>query len=314
MKFAILIPLSLAISVARPAHMTSGHEAQVLGAVHTTLAGQASFGPVRQAPAGAASFSLELGTYSEQGSVIFSRIGGERPTIGVYDVTPMSGGAEGRDEFHAFVSLGSPEHPVGAFRAVSGRVTITQSSDDRILGRYEIHAVGFVAADLDTEDRTITVQGGFSAEAATPASSYEASIAGVVSQRAGGAAEFGAVGMGDERSFSLTLGAYSEQGAVVLSRGGPIQPEPGSYRVSVTGDEFHGLVVTGSPSHPTGVFHVVNGTITITSSTPERIAGTFALHAVGFMAVDPDRDAQEITVSGSFLATAGGTTVTLSQR
>ena len=314
MKFAMLIPLALVLTSARPTPMTSGHQAEVLGAVHTTLAGQAVFGPVRQAPAAAASFSLELGTYSEQGSVIFSRIDGERPAVGVYDVTPMNGGAEGRDEFHALVSLGSPEHPVGAFRAMSGRVTITQSSEDRIVGRYEIHAVGFVAADMDTEDRTITVQGGFSAEAATAASAYDASIAGVVSQRASGAAEFGAVGVGSERSWSLTLGGYSEQGAVVLTRSAPVQPGAGIYRVSESGAEFHGLVVTGSPSHPTGVFRVARGSMTITSSTPDRIAGTFALHAVGFLATAPESDDQEITVSGSFPATAGGTRVTFSQR
>ncbi len=314
MKYAILIPLGLATAVGRPAPLTSGHEARVLGAVTTTLAGQAVFGPVRQAPANAASFSLELGTYSEQGSVIFSRINGARPEVGVYEVTPMAGGAEGRDEFHALVSLGSVERPVGVFRAVRGRVTITQSSEDRIIGRYEIQAVGFVAADMDTEDRTITVQGGFSAEAAMPASSYEAAIAGVVASRASGAAEFGAVGVGDERSFSLTLGAYREQGAIVLTRAGAAQPGAGIYRVSERNEEFHGLVVTGSPSHPTGVFRVQRGSVTVTSSTPDRLAGTFALHAVGFLAADPARDDREVTVSGSFLATAGGTTVTFSQR
>jgi hypothetical protein len=314
MKVAILIPLSLALTIARSTLTPAGHEATVDGAMHTTLAGQAVFGPVRQAPAGAASFSLELGTHSEQGSVIFSRISGERPAVGVYDVTPMGAGAEGRDEFHALVSLGSVEHPIGAFRAMTGRVTITQSSEDRIVGRYEIQAVGFVAADLETEDRTITVQGGFSAEPATPASSFEAAISGMEQRRASGAAEFGAVGLGDERSFTLTLGAYSEQGAIVLTRRAPAQPGAGIYRVSESDTEFHGLVVTGSPSRPSGVYRVARGSVTITHSSPERITGTFALHAVGFRATEPDREDREITVSGSFLATAGGTTISYSQR
>ena len=72
-------------------------------------------------------------------------------------------------EFHALVSLGSAGNPVGAFRGMSGTVTITQSSPDRIVGRYELHAVGFMATDMNDEEREITVRGSFAARASSTA-------------------------------------------------------------------------------------------------------------------------------------------------
>ncbi len=286
------------------------HTATVSGAMTATLAGSAVFGPVRQTRSAlGASFSLELGTRSERGAVVFSRVNGERPGVGTYRITPLGPGAEGPNDFHAVVSLGSVELPVGVFHGMSGSVTITQSSEDRIVGRYELKATGFLASDLEVEDREITVRGGFSADRAEAPSLFEATISGAAPTVARGAAEFGEAGPEAERSFSLTLGAYAEQGAIVLTRNGGGRPGVGIYRVtpSVTRTgEFHGLVVTGSPSHPTGVFRVERGTMSVTASSAERISGTFEFQATGFLAADPAREDRRVTVSGSFTATPGG--------
>ncbi len=286
------------------------HAATVSGAMTATLAGSAVFGPVRQTRSAlGASFSLELGTQSERGAVVFSRVNGERPGVGTYRITPLGPGAEGANDFHAVVSLGSVELPVGVFHGFSGSVTITQSSDERIVGRYELKAVGFLAADPEVENREITVRGGFSADRTETPSLFEATIGGASATVARGAAEFGEVGPDGQRSFSLTMGAYAEQGAIVLTRNGGGRPGVGFYRVtsSVTqSGEFHGLVVTGSPSHPTGVFRVERGTLSVTASSVERISGTFEFQATGFLAADPDREGERVTVSGSFTATPGG--------
>ena len=263
MKHLLLVPIVLAtLSTAWTPARVAHHEARVDGAVSTSLSGSARFGPVRLGRQAPASFSLELGAYSEQGAVIFSRVSGERPEVGTYEITPFSAGAEGVNVFHALVSLGSAEQPIGAFRAMSGRVTITQSSENRIIGEYELKAVGFLATDLNAEDREITVRGGFTAEPSAAASMFESEIAGAITTMARGAAEFGSVGTGAERSFSLTLGADNETGAIVLARGHANRPAVGVYQVGEAAEhrgDFRGQIVTGSVGRPTGVFRVERG-------------------------------------------------------
>ncbi|HSB55686.1 MAG TPA: hypothetical protein VLD58_15100, partial [Gemmatimonadales bacterium] len=60
MKALMLFPMGLA-ALLTTAPQSSKHEARVEGALQTTLAGQAVFGPIRGARN--ASFSLELGAY-----------------------------------------------------------------------------------------------------------------------------------------------------------------------------------------------------------------------------------------------------------
>lgn len=323
MKALMLFPMGLAATLATGTPARSAHDGVVQGALQANLAGQAVFGPVvgSQACAGnscSASFSLELGAYSDNGAVVFSRVSSVRPRAGTYTVVAFGPGAESLEQFHAMVSLGSVAAPLGAFRAVSGSVTILQSTDAKIVGRYEVKAVGFLAADPDNESRTITVRGGFTAEPAARASVFEATAHGALQAEPRGSAEFGTMGSGATSVFALNLGAYSEQGAIVLSREGGLRPQPGVYPVSPNwGDrssDFRGLVVTGSASQPTGVFHARSGSVTITSSTADRITGSFELHGVGFLASAPDDEDRELVVTGSFSASAGGNTLTLTVR
>jgi hypothetical protein len=315
MKSLMLIPMTLAtLTATERAHAPATHQTTVTGALTANLAGKAVFGPVRGTGDLPASFSLELGTYSDKGSVVFSRVSTQRPKTGVYEISTFETPTDGADDFHALISLGSVEHPLGVFRAMSGTVTISHSSEDRIVGEYEVHAVGFLAADADNEDREITVRGGFSAEPSISASRFEATVRGAVQSPTRGLAEFGDIGPSDDRHFSLTMGAYSEQGAVLLSRAGAGRPAAGVYRLREAVREsgaFHGLVITGSPSNPTGVFRVQRGTMTITTSTTARISGTFELRAVGFLASDVSREDREVTMTGSFTATPSGQDVTL---
>ena len=319
---ALLLPMGLTAMLTAAAPSTSRHEAKVAGATQATLAGRALFGPVVGAGACvgsscSASFSLDLGAYSDNGAVVFSRVSSERPKVGTCRVVAFVPGAETGGEFHALVSLGPVGAPVGVFRAVSGSVTIVQSSEERIVGRYEVKAIGFLAADPDNENREITVRGGFVAEPAERPSMFEASTYGAISTAPRGSAEFGTAGIGAETMFALSLGAYSEQGAIVLTRRGAGRPAVGVYPVSESWEsatDFHGLVITGSPSHPSGVFHAERGAVTITASSVDRITGTFELHGVGFLADAPADEQRELVVSGLFSATLGGKSVTLTVR
>lgn len=287
-----------------------------------SVAGRAVFGqtnggcgPSAKCPG---SFSLELGAYSEDGAVVFSRVSSVRPEVGTYKVAPFQNGPEGDAEFHALVSLGSVTAPTGVFRAVSGTVTITQSTANRVIGHYEVKAIGFLAAQPENEDRVITVRGGFTAEPAAMSSMFAASMHGAISSNAMGGAEFGSMGRGASGLFSLSLGSDAARGAVLLSRTGAERPAVGVYRVrdlveAMPGD-FHGVISTGGSNAPSGVFHAQSGSVTITSSTAERLSGTFELRGIGFLANEPTEDDKEILISGSFSATANGTTIILTQK
>ena len=53
--------------------------------------------------------------------------------------------------------------PRGAFRARSGTVTITRSSEDAIQGQFVLEAAGYLAKEPGDEDRRLEVQGSFNA-------------------------------------------------------------------------------------------------------------------------------------------------------
>jgi hypothetical protein len=113
------------------------------------------------------------------------------------------------------------------------------------------------------------------------------------------------------------MGANAEA-AVVLTRNIVARPGTGVYKITPETIEdvgaFHGVVVTGETSHPTGVFRIKSGTITITSSSVERISGSFEMQAEGFLAEDMDDEARTVTVSGTFSATPSAPTVPLTLR
>jgi hypothetical protein len=260
------------------------------------------------------SFSLTLGAYSDNGAVVFSRVATGQPKPGTYRVTAFTGGPEKDDEFHALVSLGSATNPLGAFRGLSGTVTITQSSPDRIVGRYDLHAVGFMAADEDDAEREITVRGSFAARASAIPSSFRAAVRGAVGIAVNGEAEFGPAWSSEGNTFSLTMGTDGDA-AIVLSRGDVARPGTGVYHLTpaTARDDgaFHGVVITGVPSKPTGVFRIKSGTVTITSSSLERITGSFEMQAEGFLAQDMDDETRTVTVSGTFSASPSAPTVPL---
>jgi hypothetical protein len=137
-----------------------------------------------------------------------------------------------------------------------------------------------------------------------PVPTYEASLGGALTVALRGAdAEFGAA-PGSPGPFVITLGATSEQGAVVFTRWDGSRPGPGTYAITSEprGDGIQALVVTGSPTRPTGVFRARQGSMTITSSGVRGISARFRMDAVGFIASEPEREDRELSVKGSFTA------------
>ena len=133
---------------------------------------------------------------------------------------------------------------------------------------------------------------------------YEARTAGALSvELRGETAEFG-IATGSPGPFVITLGATSETGAVVFTRWDGRHPGPGTYEITAEpgADGVQALVVTGSPTRPTGVFRARQGSLTIARSGVRGISARFQMDAVGFTTAEPEREDRELSVKGSFTA------------
>jgi hypothetical protein len=137
-----------------------------------------------------------------------------------------------------------------------------------------------------------------------PTPAYEAHLTGALSLELRGAtAEFGTA-PGEPGPFVVTLGATSEEGALVFTRWDGSRPGAGTYQITdePAAEGIQVLVVTGSPTRPTGVFRARHGSLTITSSGLRGLSARFQMDAVGFLASQPEREDRELSVRGSFAA------------
>jgi hypothetical protein len=134
------------------------------------------------------------------------------------------------------------------------------------------------------------------------------STSGALRLTATGPAEYGALPATPEvpAAFSITLGARSESGALVLMQRVGAVPLAGRYAVSEwsgqDGADFSAVFVAGSPAEPIGVFRGEAGLVTITGTRPGRIEGKFRIEARGFLAAAPDRESVKVTLTGTFVA------------
>jgi len=147
-----------------------------------------------------------------------------------------------------------------------------------------------------------------SGRATTRPSSFHAEVGGDVTGTARGEAEFGAVRNPDRSSgaFVVSLGVCGHQSAMLFTRRSGTPLAAGRYRISAGADgenEILALVLTGSPTRPTGVFPAEAGWLVVTAASDRFIAGRFELDAPGFVAAEPRREDRHVNVTGSFSAT-----------
>ena len=143
--------------------------------------------------------------------------------------------------------------------------------------------------------------------ATTALSSFHAEVRGDVTSEAWGEAEFGAVLNPDRSSgaFVVSLGVCGRQSAILFTSRSWTPLTAGRYRVSERADgadEILALVLTGSPTRPSGVFHGESGWLVVTAASDRSVAGRFHLEAIGFVAAEPRREDRHVNVTGSFSA------------
>jgi hypothetical protein len=161
--FGSVLLLLTAAFTGRVGPLGAGHSSflgEVHGAMTATPRGDAIFGTVAAVDGQPGSFSLSLGARGDDGAVLFSRASGARLSIGTYSITARDDGA---DDVRALVVTGSPTRPTGVFQARTGELVITAVSDSTIRGFFRMEATGFLAAEPEREDRTVTAAGTFAA-------------------------------------------------------------------------------------------------------------------------------------------------------
>jgi hypothetical protein len=175
----------------------------------------------------------------------------------------------------------------------------TRALHSLMLGAAAVALLGGAAGSLTADSAAQTLLSSGSYEARLTGSST-ATLRGVVDQGQ-------APGPSPRAAFAITLGAYSNDGALLFSRWDGGQPAPGTYPITDAPTEggVTALVVTGSPNRPTGAFRAERGSLTITHSSPAGLIGRFELEARGYSAADPDREDRELTARGAFTTLPG---------
>jgi hypothetical protein len=141
------------------------YTATVTGALAADISGPAYFGS--DVSDGEAFFAVVLGSSTSTHTVVLA-VNGTRPATGTYDIVGLldESGADGWTALHM---VGQGNQTLGSFMGVSGRVTITESTAQRLKGTFEYAADGFIAAPGGIEDAEISVKGEFTAAPATAA-------------------------------------------------------------------------------------------------------------------------------------------------
>jgi hypothetical protein len=159
--FGIFAAMALALPPSRAPFFTLGAGGAVNLAVTSD---EARFGMSPVDVEGAPLLTISLGATSAAGSLSLSISGDRLPAKGRYPVRPWEDRMASRPQFEALFVAGSPDHPLGAFRGEFGWVTITEVEPGRISGVFEVEGRGFVASDMNDEDRWVSVRGRFEAQ------------------------------------------------------------------------------------------------------------------------------------------------------
>ena len=143
---------------------------------------------------------------------------------------------------------------------------------------------------------------------------FEAHTEGAAALTLRGSARFGSVRAeaGGPATFVLTLGESSPDGAVLITSRSGVPTKPGLYLLGEDPrQELQALVLTGSPTRPTGVYRARSGTLIIggmrrgAGGRLEALDGQFEIDAEGFEAANPAVENRQLVVHGAFTASSG---------
>lgn len=126
--------------------------------------GEARLGLLREPVNGRPVMEISLGATTGEAALLLFTYADQPLVPGRYPVGPElpADPAPGR-RFHPCFIAGTAERPAGFFHGEVGWVTITAVEGGRVAGEYEMEARGFLASDMDDENRLVTIRGTFRA-------------------------------------------------------------------------------------------------------------------------------------------------------
>jgi hypothetical protein len=159
--FGILAAATLSLPSTRPCYFLDAS-----GAVSVSdTSDEASYGLIPERVNETRVLAISLGATRGQGSLTLYTQGDQLPRPGRYPIHfSWDDQKDGGPMFHVCFIAGTPERPLGYFHGESGWVTITSVEQGMVSGEFELQARGSLAADVNDEDRWVTVRGSFVAE------------------------------------------------------------------------------------------------------------------------------------------------------
>jgi hypothetical protein len=134
-----------------------------------------------------------------------------------------------------------------------------------------------------------------------PDGTYTAAVEGSFTAVLSGPAYFG-TGVDDDGGayLAIVLGDEDAEHVIGIARPGTTLPSIGSYDLDLGSETgFGALHVVSNGDELLAIFIASSGTLTITESSSRRLKGTFEYIAEPLFA-DPEEEAEEVTVEGSF--------------
>jgi len=157
---------------------------------------------------------------------------------------------------------------------------------------------------------TVAACGGDPAEPG-PQGSFQASVTGDLSLSLSGGAVFGHQEGG---GFVIAMEQGNVGGSsaelVMIGRDSPVQPAAGTYEMvsgtclDCTPEDFSGLYLHQITVLDLGLYVSVSGTLSIDTSTAERVTGSFSFTATSFI-LSGDVTAEDLALEGTFSAVPG---------
>lgn len=160
------VGLLATLALSLPADTAPHFTIESTGAVRLAATGQeARVGLTREPLNGRPVLEISLGATTGEAALVLYTYADEELRPGRYPVGSElpADPAAGR-RFHPCFIAGTVERPLGFFHGEIGWVTITAVEGGRVRGEYEMRARGFLASDMEDEDRWVTIRGTFGAQ------------------------------------------------------------------------------------------------------------------------------------------------------
>lgn len=155
---AAVTAVALTVSADRAPGFTLGAS----GAVTLSTSGaEVYYGRLPDKDGQGARISVSLGATNPDGSLILTLNAEDPPRPGTYAVTDDWRAAG--PAFHAALVAGSVNLPLGWFEGVAGTVTVTDTADGVLSGKFEVRGRGWLRNNPGDENRWVTVRGRFHA-------------------------------------------------------------------------------------------------------------------------------------------------------